>query len=48
MSLLLHRGLWIDAAVILAYFSLIIWVGFRAGRGNTTLKEFALGGRSIL
>jgi SSS family transporter len=47
MSLLLHRGLWIDAAVILAYFSLIIWVGFRAGRGNTTLKEFALGGRSI-
>ena len=47
MSLLLHRGFWIDAAVILAYFSLIIWVGFRAGRGNTTLKEFALGGRSI-
>jgi SSS family transporter len=42
-----HRGFWIDAAVILAYFALIIWVGLRAGRGNTTLKEFALGGRSI-
>ncbi len=47
MPSLLHRGFWIDAAVILAYFALIVWVGLRAGRGNTTLKEFALGGRSI-
>ena len=47
MPSLLHRGFWIDAAVIFSYFALIVWVGLRAGRGNTTLKEFALGGRSI-
>jgi SSS family transporter len=47
MPALTHRGFWIDAAVIFAYFALIVWVGLRAGRGNTTLKEFALGGRSI-
>lgn len=47
MAALLHRGLWIDVTVILAYFSLIIWVGLRAGRNSSTLREFALGGRSI-
>ena len=47
MPALTHRGFWIDAAVILAYFVGIVWVGLRAGRGNATLKEFALGGRSI-
>jgi len=47
MPSLTHRGFWIDAAVIFSYFALIVWVGLRAGRGNTTLKEFALGGRSI-
>lgn len=40
-------GFWIDAAVILLYFFGIVAIGLRAGRGNTTLKEFALGGRSI-
>ena len=43
----LHSGYWIDGAVILLYFALIVTIGLRAGRGNTTLKEFALGGRSI-
>ena len=47
MPSLSHRGFWIDFAVILSYFALIVWVGLRAGRGNTTFKEFALGGRSI-
>jgi solute:Na+ symporter, SSS family len=47
MPALTHRGFWIDATVILAYFTGIVWVGLRAGRGNATLKEFALGGRSI-
>jgi len=37
----------IDGVVILLYFALIIGIGLRAGRGNSTLKEFALGGRSI-
>jgi len=46
-ALLAHRGFWIDAVVVLGYFALIIGVGIRAGRGNTTLREFALGGRSI-
>lgn len=40
-------GFWTDAAVILLYFAVIVGIGLRAGRGNTTLKEFALGGRSI-
>ncbi len=40
-------GTWVDATVILLYFALIIGIGLRAGRGNTTLKEFALGGRAI-
>jgi solute:Na+ symporter, SSS family len=47
MPSLHHRGFWVDAAVILAYFALIVWVGLRAGRGNSTLREYALGGRSI-
>ena len=40
-------GFWIDAAVIALYFLAIVTIGLYAGRGNTTLKEFALGGRSI-
>jgi SSS family transporter len=46
-AIALHPGLWIDGIVILLYFSLIVTIGLRASRGNTTLKEFALGGRSI-
>ncbi len=38
---------WIDGVVILFYFLLIVGIGLRAGRGNSTLKEFSLGGRSI-
>lgn len=41
------RGDWIDGAVILSYFALIVGIGLRAGRNNATLKEFVLGGRSI-
>lgn len=40
-------GYWIDGLVILFYFILIVGIGLRAGRGNSSLKEFALGGRSI-
>jgi SSS family transporter len=40
-------GFWIDAAVILLYFAVILAIGLRAGRGNTTLREFSLGGRAI-
>lgn len=43
----LPPAVWIDAAIILLYFGLIVGIGLRAGRGNTTLREFALGGRSI-
>ena len=46
-SVSFETAAWIDASVILVYFTLIIGIGLRAGRGNTTLKEFALGGRSI-
>jgi solute:Na+ symporter, SSS family len=41
------RGDWIDGAVILAYFALIVGIGLRAGRNNATLREFVLGGRTI-
>ena len=51
LSLLLatpsQRGFWIDGTVILLYFALIVTIGLRAGRNNSTLKEFSLGGRSI-
>jgi len=40
-------AVWTDALVILIYFGVIVTIGLRAGRGNSTLKEFSLGGRSI-
>ncbi len=39
--------LWLDAIVLLLYFFGIVGLGLWAGRKNTTLNEFALGGRSI-
>src|SRR5450432_1610537 len=39
--------LWLDAIVLLLYFSGIVGIGLWAGRRNATLTEFALGGRSI-
>jgi SSS family solute:Na+ symporter len=39
--------LWLDAIVLLLYFSGIVGIGLWAGRRNTNLTEFALGGRSI-
>jgi solute:Na+ symporter, SSS family len=39
--------LWIDAIVLLVYFSGIVGIGLWAGRRNRNLTEFALGGRSI-
>jgi len=40
-------NLWLDAIVLLLYFSGIVGIGLWAGRRNSTLTEFALGGRSI-
>jgi len=37
----------IDAAVILAYFVIIVGIGLYAGRKNDTLQEFSLGGHKI-
>jgi SSS family solute:Na+ symporter len=39
--------LWLDGAVLLLYFFGIVGIGLWAGRRNSTLTEFALGGRSI-
>jgi solute:Na+ symporter, SSS family len=39
--------LWIDAIVLVTYFSGIVGIGLWAGRRNRNLTEFALGGRSI-
>src|SRR4030088_2344265 len=39
--------LWIDAIVLVVYFSGIVGIGLWAGRRNRNLTEFALGGRSI-
>jgi SSS family solute:Na+ symporter len=39
--------LWLDTAVLLLYFFGIVGIGLWAGRRNSTLTEFALGGRSI-
>ncbi|MBV8377220.1 MAG: sodium:solute symporter [Verrucomicrobia bacterium] len=39
--------LWLDASVLLLYFSGIVGIGLWAGRKNNNLNEFALGGRSI-
>lgn len=43
----MNFGVWIDGAVIGAYFALIVGIGLWAGRNNDSLAEFALGGRSI-
>ncbi|MGV3532517.1 MAG: sodium:solute symporter [Chthoniobacteraceae bacterium] len=37
----------IDAIVLFAYFAGIVGIGLYAGRKNTDLKDFALGGRNI-
>lgn len=39
--------LFIDSAVLLAYFVLIIGIGLRVGRKEDNLADFALGGRRI-
>jgi solute:Na+ symporter, SSS family len=39
--------LWLDTIVLLLYFSGIVGIGLWAGRKNSNLTEFALGGRSI-
>jgi SSS family solute:Na+ symporter len=40
-------GWLLDVAVILAYFTLIIWVGLSRGKKETNLKDFALAGRRM-
>jgi SSS family transporter len=44
---MLVERLWIDAGVLVLYFSGIVGIGLWAGRRNRNLTEFALGGRSI-
>jgi Na+/proline symporter len=40
-------ALLIDGFVIAVYFAVIVGIGLRAGRNNSNLSEFALGGRAI-
>ena len=40
-------SLFIDTAVVLFYFILIVGIGLYAGRNNKTLQDFALGSRSV-
>ena len=42
-----QAALFIDGFVILVYFVAIVGIGLYAGRGNSTLQEFALGGHKI-
>ncbi len=37
----------LDTIVLVAYFAGIVGIGLYAGRGNKSLREFALGGRAI-
>lgn len=39
--------LFLDAAIILAYFALIVWIGLSMGRRENSLHDFALGGRRV-
>jgi len=43
----MNFALGVDGAVIVFYFALIVGIGLYAGRNNTTLREFALGGHKI-
>jgi SSS family transporter len=43
----MSSALIIDTVVLLGYFAGIVAIGLYAGRHNTDLREFALGGRSI-
>src|SRR5881296_1999670 len=40
-------GLLADGLIILLYFVAITWIGLHKGRGEKSLHDFALGGRSI-
>src|SRR5688572_16555027 len=42
-----NARLWIDVVVLLIYFVGLVGIGLWAGRRNTKLRDFALGGRSI-
>ncbi len=43
----MNLALLVDGSVIALYFILIVGIGLYAGRKNTNLQEFALGGHSI-
>jgi SSS family transporter len=43
----MQAALIIDAIVVAVYFTLIVYIGLRAGRGNNSLQEFTLGGHKI-
>jgi solute:Na+ symporter, SSS family len=40
-------ALLVDAAIILSYFFVIVFIGMRLGRRDASLHEFALGGRRV-
>ena len=37
----------LDAAIILIYFAVIVYIGLSMGRRENTLHDFALGGRRV-
>lgn len=43
----MNLALWVDGAVILVYFVVIVGIGLYAGRNNKSLQEFSLGGHAI-
>ncbi len=43
----MNTALLIDALVIVVYFVVVIWIGLYKGRGDTTMKGFAIGDRNI-
>ncbi|MEA2710365.1 MAG: solute:Na+ symporter, family [Phycisphaerales bacterium] len=40
-------ALLVDAAIILVYFAVIVFIGLRLGRRDASLRDFALGGRRV-
>ena len=40
-------SLWIDGLVVLVYLTVIVVIGLRAGRGDTSMQSFAIGDRDI-
>jgi Na+/proline symporter len=41
------KPLWIDTLIVFVYFIVIIGIGLYSSRNQSTLQDYALGGRSI-